>query len=168
MQSIGSARFLSFPFRHHHSPLALKQLASKGAAISATLAMIGFASGTAFGQTAGQTPTGASSEVAAGGEPGQQPTSAAGGVAAAPALVPFTTSLTFQSYSIPAGGSQGSLEGASCGTRKMISGACHPFFNDKVTIINQFPNIAGNTWRCGFKNNTAAAATVYVYTLCAQ
>jgi hypothetical protein len=171
MQSIRSARFFSSlrrgPFRHQDSPIALGQLTGKAVAISTILAMIGLASGTAFGQAAGQSATGAGGEVAAGAEPGQQPTSAAGG-AAAPALVPFTTSLTFQSYSIPAGGSQGNLEGASCGTRRMISGACHPFYNDRVTIINQFPNIAGNTWRCGFKNNTAVAATVFIYTVCAQ
>jgi hypothetical protein len=136
--------------------------------LSAVLAMIGFASGTAFAQ--GQSPTGAGSEVAAGTEPGQQPTSALGGVAAAagPTLVSFTTSLTYQSYSIPAGGSQGNLEGASCGTAKMISGACHPFYNPSVTIINQFPDIGSNTWRCGFKNNTSATVSVYIYTVCAQ
>ena len=119
----------------------------------AILAMIGFTSGIAFGQA----------------EPGQQPPPELGGAATpTPLLVPFTTSLTVQSYSIPANGSQVSLEGASCGTRKMISGACHPFFNDRVSIINQFPNIAGNTWRCGFKNNTATPVTVFIYTVCAQ
>jgi hypothetical protein len=50
----------------------------------------------------------------------------------------------------------------------MISGACHPFYNDRVTIINQFPNISANTWRCGFKNNTAFNVTVWIYTVCAQ
>jgi hypothetical protein len=50
----------------------------------------------------------------------------------------------------------------------MIAGACHPFYNDQVPIINQFPNISLNTWRCGFKNNTAAPVTVWVYTLCGQ
>ena len=50
----------------------------------------------------------------------------------------------------------------------MLSGACHPFYNDQVTIINQFPNQSANTWRCGFKNNTNTTQTVYIYTLCGQ
>lgn len=79
------------------------------------------------------------------------------------------TQLTWNSYPIAAGASAGNLEGAACPANlKMISGACHPFYNDHVVIINQFPDIAGNTWRCGFKNNTAASVTVYIYTLCGQ
>jgi hypothetical protein len=79
------------------------------------------------------------------------------------------TTLTVRSYPIGAGASAGNLEGAACPvTSKMISGACHPFYNDQVPIINQYPNIAGNTWRCGFKNNTAATVNVYVYTVCAS
>jgi Papain-like cysteine protease AvrRpt2 len=78
------------------------------------------------------------------------------------------TSLTVRSYTIGAGASSGNLDGAVCpAPTKMISGACHPFYSDQVPIINQYPNVAGNTWRCGFKNNTAATASVYVYTLCA-
>lgn len=79
------------------------------------------------------------------------------------------TQLTFKSYSVAAGASDGNLEGAACPANfKMLSGACHPSYNDHVTIINQFPDIPGNTWRCGFKNNTAASVTVWIYTLCGQ
>lgn len=79
------------------------------------------------------------------------------------------TQLTWNSYPIAAGASAGNLEGAACPANfKMISGACHPFYNDHVVIINQFPDIAANTWRCGFKNNTTASVTVYIYTLCGQ
>jgi hypothetical protein len=86
-----------------------------------------------------------------------------------PKAVPFATSLTFKSYTISASGTSGNLEGESCpGSSKMISGACHPSYNPSVTIINQFPNTGLNTWRCGFKNNTAASVTVWIYTVCAQ
>jgi hypothetical protein len=79
------------------------------------------------------------------------------------------TSVTAQSHQIAPGASAGNLEGAACqANAKMISGACHPFYNDQVPIINQFPNITGNTWRCGFRNNTGATRTVWVYTLCAE
>ena len=75
-------------------------------------------------------------------------------------------SLTARSHSIGAGVSAGNLEGAACpASSKMISGSCHPSYSDQMTIINQFPNVSGNTWRCGFKNNTAAAMTVWVYTV---
>jgi hypothetical protein len=78
------------------------------------------------------------------------------------------TSLTVRSYPIAAGASAGNLDGAACpATARMISGACHPFYNPAVPIINQYPNVGSNTWRCGFKNNTAASVTVYVYTVCA-
>jgi hypothetical protein len=78
-----------------------------------------------------------------------------------------STVLTFRSYVIGAFGSQGNLEGNSCPAfTKLISGACHPFYNSNVTIINQFPNIPLNTWRCGFRNNTAVPVTVFIYTLC--
>ncbi|MFO1050307.1 MAG: hypothetical protein U1E52_20695 [Geminicoccaceae bacterium] len=78
-----------------------------------------------------------------------------------------TTSLTTKSYTIGPKGSQGNLEGAVCpGVSRVISGACHPFYNPKVAIINQFPNLSLNTWRCGFKNNTTATVTVYIYTVC--
>jgi hypothetical protein len=105
----------------------------------------------AAGAAPGQVASGAGSE-GAGGGPGS-----------------FSTTLTYKSYPIAAGASQGNLEGASCtAPAKMISGACHPFYNDHVTIINQFPNIALQTWRCGFKNNTSASVTVWIYTVCAQ
>lgn len=106
---------------------------------------------------------------AAGGTPGQVmgvtgPASAAGGPGAV-----FNTTLTSKSYNIAANGNEGNLEGAVCAApAKMISGACHPYYNPNVVIINQYPNIAGNTWRCGFKNNTAAAVSVWIYTVCAQ
>jgi hypothetical protein len=114
---------------------------------------------------------------AAGAAPGQLAAGAAAvGGPAGPAVGgpggPGTitaTALTYQSYPIAAGVAAGNLEGAACAAPyKMISGACHPSYNDHVAIINQFPNIAGNTWRCGFKNNTTAAVTVYIYTLCGQ
>jgi hypothetical protein len=118
----------------------------------------------ATGQVAAQ-----GSVVGSGSVPGQSEAPEVLAPAAAPALVTFSTSLTFRSYTIGAGGSSGNLEGASCpAPSKMISGACHPFYNPAVVIINQFPNIASNTWRCGFKNNTAATATVFIYTLCAH
>jgi hypothetical protein len=109
--------------------------------------------GSSIGFAPGQMATGADTGGAPGGAPGSV----------------LQTTLTYRSYPIAAGASAGNLEGAACPTPyKMISGACHPFYNDHVTIINQFPNIGGNTWRCGFKNNTTASATVWIYTLCAQ
>jgi hypothetical protein len=93
--------------------------------------------------------------------------SASRGAAAGPQSAVSSTTLTFRSHNIAAWGSQGNLEGASCPSgSKMLSGACHPFYNDRVSIINQFPNTAINAWRCGFKNNTASTVTVWIYTLC--
>lgn len=81
----------------------------------------------------------------------------------------FVTTLTYRSHSIAAGASAGNLNGTACSSGyKMLSGACHPHYNDRVVIINQFPNISANTWRCGFKNNTGGTVTVYVYTLCGK
>jgi hypothetical protein len=125
----------------------------------------------AFGQDVpGQVaPQGSAAAAVGSSAPGQNETPEALAQAATPALVTFSTTLTFRSYPIGPFGSAGSLEGASCpAPAKMISGACHPLFNPQVVIINQFPNIPLNTWRCGFKNNTAANVTVFVYTLCAQ
>ena len=80
-----------------------------------------------------------------------------------------STTLTYRSHQIAAGGSSGNLEGNSCpATYTMISGACHPGYNDQVIIINQYPNRYLNTWRCGFSNNTGSTRTVWVYTLCAK
>ena len=106
---------------------------------------------------------------AAGSAPGQIAAGAAGvGGPGGPGTITATT-LTYQSHPVAAGVAAGNLEGAACpAPYKMSSGACHPLYNDHVAIINQFPNIAANTWRCGFKNNTAAAVTVYIYTLCGQ
>jgi hypothetical protein len=142
----------------------MQQIVEKALTASAIVAVIGLLSGTALGQVQGQSQAGAAAAAAT--EVGQQPPAEAA-VGAEP-LVTFTTSLTVRSYTIAAGAAQGNLEGTSCGTRKMISGACHPFYNDRVTIINQFPNISANTWRCGFKNNTAGTVTVFIYTVCAQ
>jgi hypothetical protein len=106
---------------------------------------------------------------AVGSEPGQAAVSGMpeGGAPGGPGGI--STTLTFRSYPIGPGASAGNLEGAACSaSSKMLSGACHPFYNDHVTIINQFPDIPANTWRCGFKNNTAATVTVWIYTLCAQ
>lgn len=115
------------------------------------------AAGAAPGQTVGAVP--------AAGVPGQTvaptgPESGPGGI---------STTLAVKSHSVAAGVSAGNLEGAACPAGfKMLSGACHPSYNARVTIINQFPNIPANTWRCGFKNNTTAAVSVYIYTLCGQ
>ncbi len=88
--------------------------------------------------------------------------------AAVEALVTQTT-LTYRSHSVAAGASAGNLEGNACpASYTMISGACHPGYNDRMVIINQYPNKGGNTWRCGFKNNNAAARTIWVYTLCGK
>ena len=77
------------------------------------------------------------------------------------------TTLTYRSHSLAAGASGGNLEGNACPVGyTMISGACHPGYDDNVIIINQYPNKSANTWRCGFKNNNASARTVWVYTLC--
>lgn len=79
------------------------------------------------------------------------------------------TTLTTRSYPIAAGASAPNLDGNACPVNtKIVAGACHPFYNPNVPIINQYPNIASNTWRCGFKNNTASGVTVYVYTACAS
>ena len=84
----------------------------------------------------------------------------------APGVAPLT-SLTVKSYSIVAGGAPGNLEGTVCPSgSRVLSGACHPSYNPKVTIINQFPNLSLNTWRCGFKNNTASTVSVFIYTVC--
>src|SRR5204863_507448 len=122
------------------------------------------------GQGDGQSVGGASNDAAAGGAPGQQGVGGATGGASGEAAVSFITFLTARSYSIAAGGTQGKLEGTACGAapRKMISGACHPFYNDHVTIINQFPNIASNTWRCGIRNNAGSSVGVWIYTLCSR
>ena len=81
----------------------------------------------------------------------------------------IATSLTWRSHSIGAGAQANSLEGNACtGGTRMVSGACHPGYSDRVVIVNQYPNIAANTWRCGFRNNTGSTRTVWIYTLCAQ
>jgi hypothetical protein len=95
---------------------------------------------------------------------GQEESLAQGALEAA-----IATQLTWQSHNIAANTSANFLEGAACpAATKMVSGACHPGYSDLVIIINQYPNIAGNTWRCGFRNNNPATRTVWIYTLCAQ
>ena len=95
---------------------------------------------------------------------GQDPVLAGTGFEAA-----ITTQLTTQSHTIAANSSQDFLEGASCpAPTRMVSGACHPGFTDRMVIINQFPNVFANTWRCGFRNNDSSNRTVWIYTLCAQ
>lgn len=60
------------------------------------------------------------------------------------------------------------LESAPCPTgTRIISGACHPG-KAGVWIINQYPNLAANVWRCGFHNQSGGDATVYVYGVCAN
>ena len=79
----------------------------------------------------------------------------------------FTTTLTFRSHTVTT--SAGNLEGAACPAQAtMISGSCHPGYNSRVSIINQYPNIAGNTWRCGFRNHVGSPVSVWIYTLCAR
>jgi hypothetical protein len=81
----------------------------------------------------------------------------------------LTTTLTSRSHIVAAGSNAPNLEGTACpAPSKMISGACHPGYNDHMAIINQYPNIASNTWRCGFKNNTDRSLPIWVYTLCAR
>lgn len=120
----------------------------------------------AWGSMAGQVDTGT------GSAPGQYENALAGAGNSATDSVGaagFTTTLTSKSYQIPAGGASPNLEGTACPTAyTMISGACHPFYNKQVAIINQFPNTGSNSWRCGFANNTSAPVTVWIYTLCGQ
>jgi hypothetical protein len=79
------------------------------------------------------------------------------------------TQVTSRSHTVAAGASAANLEGTACAANfKMIGGSCHPGYNDRVVIINQFPNIPGNTWRCGFKNNTTGSLNVWIYTVCGQ
>jgi hypothetical protein len=79
------------------------------------------------------------------------------------------TTLTYRSHSIAGGASAGNLEGNVCpASYTMVSGACHPGYNDRVIIINQFPNRFANTWRCGFRNQNSTSRTVWIYTLCAR
>jgi hypothetical protein len=79
------------------------------------------------------------------------------------------TTRTSRSHSIAPGASAGTLEGTACtGDFKVVGGACHPGFSDRVRIINQFPNVSANTWRCGFKNNATSQQTVWVYTVCGR
>jgi hypothetical protein len=81
----------------------------------------------------------------------------------------LTTALTSRRHTVAAGASAPNLEGAACpAPAKMVSGACHPGYNDHVAMINQYPNLASNTWRCGFKNNTARSVAIWIYTLCAR
>jgi hypothetical protein len=79
------------------------------------------------------------------------------------------TQLTFRSHTIAALSSSHFLEGTACpATFTMVSGACHPGFDDRVIITNQFPNTSANTWRCGFRNNNIVSRTIWVYTLCGK
>ena len=115
----------------------------------------------AFAQTAddGQSPD------AADLGDGQNPALAAMGAPEAA----IATQLTYRSHTIAPGASAYTLEGNVCPVlTRMVSGACHPGYNDRVIIINQYPNVGANTWRCGFKNNNGSTRTVWVYTLCAQ
>lgn len=100
-------------------------------------------------------------EAAIGQDPGA---SAAGAPQAA-----VQTQLTSRSHQIGAFSSANFLEGNACPAGfAMVSGACHPGFNDRVIIINQFPNVTANTWRCGFRNNNGTSRTVWIYTLCGK
>jgi hypothetical protein len=125
-----------------------------------------------FGQ-AGMAPGQISGEVTpptgVGASPGQidRPDAASRPSVVEPSIA--DTTLTARGHQIAAGASSGNLEGTACpATHKMISGACHPGYTDQVRIINQFPNIAANTWRCGFRNATGSAVTAWIYTLCGR
>jgi hypothetical protein len=140
-------------------------------------AFAGFAMAATLGQGAsaqsggepGQTPPQEMQGAAGGAAPGQMGGGGPETGALSAQLSISQTSLTFQSHQIAAGASAGNLEGVFCpANTKMISGACHPSYNDRVAIINQFPNVTGNTWRCGFKNNTSSNVTGWIYTLCGQ
>lgn len=126
-------------------------LKSFAAVVGAGLAIA--VSGAAVGQTEGS--------------PGQF---ALAGDQAAPAEAAIAeTTVTARGHQVAAGGSAGNLEGASCPADfKMLSGSCHPGYTNQVRIINQYPNLALNAWRCGFKNNTSSNRTVWVYTLCGK
>jgi hypothetical protein len=101
--------------------------------------------------------------------PGQLDRQESGVRAAGPEPSISDTTLTARGHQIPTGASAGNLEGTACpATHKMLSGACHPGYNDQVKIINQFPNISGNTWRCGFRNTAGSTTTAWVYTLCGR
>ena len=79
------------------------------------------------------------------------------------------TSITSRSHSVPPGGQINSAEGTACGfNRRMVSGACHPGFDQRVRIVNQFPNVSANAWRCGFRNAAPIPRTAWVYTLCTE
>ena len=109
-----------------------------------------------------------SEEQLQGAAAGQQSEEALAAQAAVQPSITDTT-LTFQSHTIGPNVSAGNLEGSACpAPYTMISGACHPGYNDRVVIINQFPNRTANTWRCGFKNNNTSSRTVWVYTLCGR
>ncbi len=138
----------------------IKKRSVKLCKILAAMGLVLVTNQTAFGQAPGQElPT-----AGGGAQPGQEFSASS---AVEPAV--FETQLTFRSHNIGAGSSAGNLEGAACpADYKMLSGACHPSYNDRVIIINQFPNIPRNSWRCGFKNNTGSSRTVYVYTLCGR
>ncbi len=88
-------------------------------------------------------------------------------------VVPGTLArqLVVTSFSLPASGSNSNIE-ASCnglagGPFFIVSGACHPG-STNATIINQFPNLGSNSWRCGFQNNVAATTSVWVYAVCGK
>jgi hypothetical protein len=101
------------------------------------------------------------------GSPGQM--ALPGDQAASTEAAISETTVTARGHQVAAGGSAGNLEGASCPTDfKMLSGSCHPGYTNQVRIINQYPNIALNAWRCGFKNNTSSNRSVWVYTLCGK
>ena len=125
---------------------------------------VGISGHESFAQAPGQVDDPQAMALGAETAPGQQDVLAA----LATSAISGTT-LTARGHQIAAGGASGNLEGNACGVgTTMISGACHPGYTDGVIIINQFPNTALNTWRCGFKNNTGTTRTVWIYTLCAQ
>lgn len=97
--------------------------------------------------------------------PGQEPLAAE---MSALAAAVGATSLTARSHRVNPGGALYNGEGSACpANTRMVSGACHPGYSDQVRIVNQFPNVAGNTWRCGFSNMSGSSHTAWVYTLCA-
>lgn len=123
-----------------------------------------FAASGALAQSEVEGQTAAAAATAVAGDGQEQSMAALGAPEAA-----ISTQLTVRSHTIGASTSASFLEGNACpGPTKMVSGACHPGFNDQVLIINQYPNVSANTWRCGFRNNNSFSRTVWIYTLCAQ
>jgi hypothetical protein len=78
----------------------------------------------------------------------------------------FDLMLVTTSMSIGAGSEMFSVEAACPAGRQIFTGSCHPGGVTTNVIINQYPNLDANAWRCGFRNTGGAASTVYTYAVC--